>query len=369
MTDQIKYPRNRFIRTSFRIIARFLFKILTRTAIKGMEHYPTGGPLIVVGNHTGVLEVVMMAAFSPRQVEFMGSVDIPHESFIAVVIDAYSAIPVQRGSVSRKAMQTGLDVLRQGGVIGVFPEGGIWEPAIRKAQTGVSWLSFHGQAPVLPIGFSSMQGALTKAFSFKFPRLEMNVGELIRPVQVVHGTPRKQQLQEAAQQIMDAVYQLIPEEDRQNEEQIIDERFEFLVTVKNSLDNEQPIPKQFKVRHGYYFVKFLHRSTLFNTLRDNLKLPIQALKELDRRPINPELIAATQAILDYLGNENPYYFTYRYGQKEGSRIEYGIQEVHSLAGWAERKGYALEIIPRRRYWLPDKDDEIIEDQPKEIKKL
>jgi hypothetical protein len=188
-------------------------------------------------------------------------------------------------------------------------------------------------------------------------------------VQVVSGASRKGQLQTAAQQIMDAVYELIPEADRQPEEQILDEHFECLITVRNSLNQEQQVPRQFLVRHGYYFAKFVHRSTLFNTLRDNLKLPIQALKELDRHPANPELIRAAQAVIDYLENDNPYYFTYRYGQKDGSRIELGIREIRSLAEWAQSKGYRLEIIPRRRYRLPDEDEEIVDDLPKDIKKL
>jgi 1-acyl-sn-glycerol-3-phosphate acyltransferase len=369
MTYKIKYPRNRLLRRSFQKIARLLITLLTHTKITGLENFPAEGRLIVVGNHTGVMEVVLMAAFAPRIIEFMGSVDIPHETISAIVINAYGCIPVQRGNVSREAMQAGLDVLAQDGVIGVFPEGGIWEPAIRKAQTGVSWLSYHGQAPVLPIGFSSMQGALGRVFSFKFPELVMNVGAPIDPTQIKPGLSRKAQLQNVAQEIMDAVYDLIPETERQPEEQFIDERFECLITVNNSLGVEQNIPKQFKVRHGYYFAKFVHRSTLFNTLRDNLKLPIQALKELHRHPSNVELVRAAQAITAYLEEENPYYFTYRYGQKDGSRIEEGIREIQRLAEWAQAKSFSLEIIPRRRYYTLAHAQEVVDDIPKDLKKL
>lgn len=369
MIKRIKYPRNRFIRKSFQLVARGLLRLLTRIKIQGMENYPKDGPLIVVGNHTGVLEVVLMAVFAPRIIEFMGSVDIPHESFLSVIIDGYGFIPVHRGNVSRESMKSGAEVLKQNGVIGVFPEGGIWEPAIRKAQTGVAWLSHYGQAPVLPIGFSSTRGALNKAFAFKFPKLSMHIGEPIPAVEIIPGTPRKQQLQDAAQNIMDTVYELIPVEDREPEEKIIDERFELLVTVRNGVGTEQPIPDQFKVRHGYYFVKFLHRPTLFNNLRDNLRLPVQTLKEFDRKPNNIEIITAIEPIVGYLEDDNPYYFTYRYGQKEGSMMESGIREMQNLAQWAENKGFDLEIIPRRRYWLPDVAEEIIDDFPGEIKKL
>ncbi len=77
------------------------------------------------------------------------------------------------------------------GVIGIFPEGGIWEPAIRKAHSGVAFMSYHGQAPVLPIGFTPTAGALAEALSFKRPAVEMRIGKLIPSVTTRERTIQK----------------------------------------------------------------------------------------------------------------------------------------------------------------------------------
>ena len=116
---EIKYPRNQFARKGFQNFGKLIAKLLTRTEINGMENYPKEGKLIVVGNHTGAMETVLMTAFAPRPLEFMGSVDIPHQKFMSYFMDAYKYIPVYRGNVSRESMEAGVSVLKQGGVISV----------------------------------------------------------------------------------------------------------------------------------------------------------------------------------------------------------------------------------------------------------
>jgi len=324
--------------------------------------------VILVGNHTGALEVVLMTVYAPQIVEYVGSMDIPHEPFIAAFIRLYGIIPILRGQTSRASMRKALDVLQQGGFLGVFPEGGIWEPSIHAARTGVAWLSYHAQAPVLPIGFASTRGALNKLARLQRPELEMNVGELIPPVTIPAGKARKVHFQDCANAIMDAVWELVPEQIRQSEHTLLDERFEFQVQAINADGSLSPLPPNRTLRHGASLSKFIHRPVLFNNLRDNLNLPIDALQNLHTEPTLEDILLATNAILTYLKSSNPYYFTYRYGQQEGSSMQTGIQELHDLAVWANHAGMRLRLKPIYRYRTPDTDEEIVLDRPQNIKK-
>lgn len=119
----LAYPRRKVVRLLLRVLGRILVPILAKVKIHDLETFPRHGPLIVVGNHSGAMEVVLMTIYAPSVIEFLGSIDILHEPYIAAVITAYGFIPVHRGKVSRAALQAGLDVLRQGGVLGIFPEG------------------------------------------------------------------------------------------------------------------------------------------------------------------------------------------------------------------------------------------------------
>jgi 1-acyl-sn-glycerol-3-phosphate acyltransferase len=97
----------------------------------------------------------------------------------------YGYIPLFRGSIDQTGLKTALSVLKQNGVIGIFPEGGIWDEGLKEAKIGVSWLSYKSGAPVIPVGFVGMKGALKTALPLKKPKIEMNIGELIRPQDII----------------------------------------------------------------------------------------------------------------------------------------------------------------------------------------
>jgi 1-acyl-sn-glycerol-3-phosphate acyltransferase len=348
-----------------RLLGRFLLPLLARVEVQGLERFPRKGPVIVVGNHTGALEVVLLTVFAPRIVEYLGSVDIPHEGYIASFVYTYGFIPIFRGKASRRAMEAGLDVLRQDAVLGLFPEGGIWEPAIRRAQAGVAWLSYRGLAPILPIGFGSTRGALVEMLRLKRPRLTMRVGDLVPPLLVTKEIPRKQQFQDAADNIVNRIWELVPEEEQLEPIPIRDETFDFVVECYDSGGAVVQIPESYKLENGPALSKVLHRPTLFNNFLQNLQLPVAPLKQLHERPALDVLLLATRAVVDYLDSDNPYYFTYRYGHAEGTAMGDGFQEFHDLLSWANSKGYEVRGVPIRRYHRTDTGESITLERPQE----
>lgn len=339
------YPRRRLIRGLMRSIGRLGLPLLARSDIDGLEKFPKQGPLIVVGNHTGAMEVVLMTVYARRQVEYMGAVDIDNDSALMAFTRAYGLIPLQRGQTSRSSLETGLEVLRSGGVIGIFPEGGIWDASLRRAHTGVAWLSYHAQAPILPIGFSDTTGALGALIRLQRPRLTMRVGDLRSPVQISPGQPRKSQLQQAAQDVLAAIFALVPGEGQL----IYDESFSLHLRLFNQGDEEIPLPVELQPVRGDVFSKVLHRATLISTLRDNLHLPVAVLHRLQRPQPAAEVAVATRAILDYIQNQNPYYFSYRYGIPEGAAMVAAITEMDQVARWAAERHLSLEAEAVRQF--------------------
>ena len=62
-----------------RLLGRIFLPVLARVEINGLERFPRKRPLIVVGNHIGALEVVLLTVYAPHIIENLGSVDIPQE--------------------------------------------------------------------------------------------------------------------------------------------------------------------------------------------------------------------------------------------------------------------------------------------------
>jgi len=357
----ISYPRRTKRRTALCLVAKPLMSLLSRTIITGRENLPQSGPLILVGNHVAMIEVVLMVIHVPWFVEVLGVGDVPLDPTFAPIINSYGFIPVNRGSMDRKGMTMALDVLAQNGVIGIFPEGGIWEANLKQARSGVAWLSSKANAPIMPIGFGGMDGAIGAMAAFKRPQLIMNIGQVIPSIQEdAAGKTRKQALADGADLVMARVEALIPPEEKERWQKICEEHFELTISVNRADGVSMDVPRHLTISEEESLAKFFHRPVLLNTLARNVKLPVQPLQHLATEH-NPALIAdATQVVLDYLG-QNPYYLTYRFGNEGGMAMQNGLVQLRDLARWAGEAGHILTIKPIRRYRYADSDEEIVEE--------
>lgn len=364
MTEKysVRYPRRVITRTAMRLAAGALMTVFTRTTVTGREHLPKHGPLILVGNHVAFVEVLLMMLYVPYLVEFMGGDDVPMEPGFAPFARTFGYIPINRGSMDRRGMTMGLDVLAQKGVVGIFPEGGIWETTLKQARTGVAWLSSKANAPLIPIGFGGMTGAFNAALALRRPRLTMNIGPMIPPIpEEVPGKTRKQALMDGANVIMERVEALIPHEEKATWGQVCDERFMLEVSVDHPNGSPIEIPMQYTIHEARALAKFFHRPVLLRTLSRNLKLPVQPLQRITVER-DPQAIAdAAEVALDYLETKNPFFLTYRFGNEEGGAMRAGIGQLMALARWAASHRYRLRVRPIRLYRRAGSDEEMLED--------
>lgn len=355
---RIKYPRRWFARGFARTLGRIVLPLAFKINTKGEENFPRRGPLLVVGNHTAIMESVMLYTLSPWQIEMVGSIDVPHEKFTDLVTRFIGYIPVRRGRMERESMEQALDVLRQKGIVGIFPEGGIWEAGGMTAQPGVAWLSYRSGAPVLPIGFSGTIGALGKALKLKRPKLTMNVGKILPAADLPQGKSRKAYFVEYATQVLEAIRSLLPKNDPAMRITIRDERFELRVSAYDENGKPVTIPDELQIKQSTALAKVLHRPGILKIFLKNLKMPIEPIQHLDENHNPAKFIEPLQQILTYLETENPYLFTYRFGPKQGEEMKLGLEEFLSLSEWADNKQFSLDVIPIRRYFDMEKQEEV-----------
>ncbi len=355
------------VRSLFRSAVRGLLPLLSETRVSGFEKFPRKGPLIVVGNHTGAMEVVLMGTYAPIAMEFMGSVEMPWHGWMGQAIDLYGLIPVHRGSTSNSSMKMGVDVLRQGGMLALFPEGGFWEPGRQKAQTGAAWLSYVTQTPVLPIGFGDMRGKMSELLNFKHPLFEMNIGGALPSVQLDKSLTKKDALQLAADNIMDAVWALVPEEERKRKESRPEnEVFSLDMEIFDPHGQSIPIPPELALTNGAWISRFAHRPNLIDSIRDYIFLPVQVLKELNHKPTAEKIYLAAHSMLEYVERENPQYFNYRYGYKDGEAFHYSFRQLRDLMNWAMEHHYRVEAEARYEYTDPHSGERCVLHVPREV---
>lgn len=367
MEESIAYPRKNLARQAARMLGRLILPLLFDIHVSGWENCPPKGPLLMVGNHTAIMEVVLMTVYSPRIVEMLGSIDIPHERLTNSIAGLYGFIPYKRGFVDRTALRLSLSVLKQGGVLGIFPEGGIWQIAERRVQPGVAWLSDKSQAPVLPIYFDGTAGAIQAAKKFKRPKLTVTVGNLIPPVKIPANANSKEFLHQYAEKVMDAVDELKPASAHNQSARIRSESFLLEYRIFDQSGTEIVPEPEIEIRHAAALAKLLQYPTILKIFKVNFRMPIDALQKLSTKPSANAIAAACTPILNYLAVENPFLLTYRFGPKDGDAMLQGLMELQKLSLWCAQSGYTLSMVPIRKYFDVELNCEIVQTEQGEFK--
>lgn len=366
MSDQetysIRYPRRVLLRYVLRRLGRIALRLLTRTTVRGREHLPAGGPLILVGNHVAIMEVALMTLLVPWEIEIIGTGDIPIDPRFAWIVRLWGYLPVNRGNARRDELQLPLDIIRQNGVVGIFPEGGIWSPVMKRAHTGVAWLSYRTGTAMLPIGFGGMHGALADIFALKRPRLSMNIGAPLPAAEVkVPGLSRKQALAAAADDIMRQVEALIPEAERSAWQRLYDEHFDFTL----ELGADETTLRAAAVEHTRGLGRFFHTPVLLDVMARNMRLPVQALLRIDKPQPAAGIHAALGAVLSFL-DSHPQFLSYRFGYVEAAEIYAGVRELQGLAQTAAEREQLMLLRPLHRYRRGRRSAEVLVEQPGDV---
>lgn len=187
-----------------RWVGRFLGRVVWNARVVGAEHVPGEGPVIVAANHTGLLDGPLLLGVAPRGLHILVK-----ESMwvgpVGWVLKASGQIPVDREG-GRRALATGLGVLRRGDAVGVFPEGTRGRGDFAGARAGIAWLALNGHAPVVP---AAMLGTRRTGRSVNsLPRLRSRLHvEFGAPITVVReaGVSGKEAIARAAETIRDGL--------------------------------------------------------------------------------------------------------------------------------------------------------------------
>lgn len=142
-----------------RWIVLFVFRVVWRPRITGLEHVPRHGALIVASNHLSFVDSVVIPLAVPRRVRFLAKSEYfegPGLRGLAsrLFFTAIGAVPVRRDAArdSMASLETALAVLKEGHAFGIYPEGTrSRDGRLYRGRTGVGWLALESGAPVVPV--------------------------------------------------------------------------------------------------------------------------------------------------------------------------------------------------------------------------
>jgi 1-acyl-sn-glycerol-3-phosphate acyltransferase len=189
-----------------RFVAFVVSRIVYRFRVRGDEHIPVSGPAVLISNHVSFMDAVLIMAASPRPIRFIMDHRIFATPVLGGVFRLAKAIPIAPRSEDphtyEAAFATARQVLDEGDLLGIFPEGSITRDGeLQPFKGGVLKILQANPVPVVPIGLSNLWGsffsrieqgrAMVKPFRRgSFSRVTLRAGPPIAPQDATLETMR-----------------------------------------------------------------------------------------------------------------------------------------------------------------------------------
>jgi 1-acyl-sn-glycerol-3-phosphate acyltransferase len=148
-TDEVVAPPTRVARL-LRPVGRAVIRLRWRVHVLGTEHVPAHGPVLLASNHLGLLDGPLLLAVTPRMVHALVKREM-FEGRGGAFFRWVGQIPLERDEVDPAAVKTAVRVLRDGGIVGVYPEGTRGSGDVMHTRLGLAYLAMVTGAHVVPV--------------------------------------------------------------------------------------------------------------------------------------------------------------------------------------------------------------------------
>ena len=161
-----------------RFVAWSMANVVYRFRVEGEENIPLSGAAILVCNHVSFVDAVLLMAASPRPIRFLMDHRIFRVPVLGRLFRLAKAIPIAPRAEDpvayEAAFEAAAQVLRDGDLLGIFPEGGITQDGTLQAfKGGIMKILGRQPAPVIPMALTNLWGSF-------FSRIDQR-GAMVRP--------------------------------------------------------------------------------------------------------------------------------------------------------------------------------------------
>ena len=181
MPHTFTYPENEhswYVRYTYAFLKGFFGPIVRLVWIKKveeLENIPQTGPAIIAFNHQSYFDFLCFIAVCPRQIYYLSAEKFFSHPFWKHAMRFTGQIKVHRQEHDKKKLHATIhDHLKNGSIIGIFPEGTRAGHPIEMlhAFTGVARYAVNAGVPVIPVGIHGTHGVMARGDSMpKFRKI------------------------------------------------------------------------------------------------------------------------------------------------------------------------------------------------------
>lgn len=196
-----------------RFIVKLGTEILCRIDAPNLDDIPHKGPLIVISNHTGQLEVpVFFGQLANRPITGWAKVESWDNAFLRWLFDVWGLIPVRRGEADTSALRQALQALERGYLFGIAPEGTRNKTGrLKRAHPGAVMLAVHSGAPILPVAHWGGENFLRNLSRLRRTDFHIRVGKPFK-LELDGVKMTREVRQQIADEMMLRIAELLPPE-------------------------------------------------------------------------------------------------------------------------------------------------------------
>jgi 1-acyl-sn-glycerol-3-phosphate acyltransferase len=195
--------------TAIRSACKAIFGAVGRTSVEGIENLPASGPFILAVNHLSMADVPLALTVMPRRTIILANERLRRSPLLHWFVGRMGqAIYVTKRGDAAAALQQALQVLRDGGVIALAPEGTRNRGGLGRAETGVAWLAQKAGVPVVPYVAWGQERWRERFRSVAPLDIHVRIGSPLPPPS---GAAEDAALRQYADDVMQALAAMLPE--------------------------------------------------------------------------------------------------------------------------------------------------------------
>jgi len=132
-------------------VCRFIVWLLFSVRYEGLENLPQEGGYILAMHHISAFDPLIYVCRIKRQVHFMGKIELYKNPVIGAFLRALGSFPVDRGNRDTGALDHAEQLVQEGKIFGIFPEGTRSKTGkLLKIKSGAVYIAAKTGAAVVP---------------------------------------------------------------------------------------------------------------------------------------------------------------------------------------------------------------------------
>lgn len=166
-----------FLYTLLRVFYKIVGTIVFRATSEGIENFPVDQNCIILGNHISAWDPLMVASiYKQNEIHFIAKESLYESKLFGFILNKLHAFRVNRGESDMAAMREAMQILRDGHVLGIFPEGHrqFGSTKVEKIETGVAVMALKSKVPVVPVLISGQYRFFGKVHAVVGPAIALD---------------------------------------------------------------------------------------------------------------------------------------------------------------------------------------------------